>query len=373
MRIGVDARLDAYRSGGIAFYTRHLLAAMAALAPDETFISFQHQRQRGPLIKARNVHRATMFTPPHNRFEPLALPIEMARLRLDVAHFPDFIAPRLRPCPAVITIHDLTFLHYPEILDDEARHFYNQVYASVHHVEAIIAVSAATRDDICRMLDVPVERIDLVYEAAAPCFAPSGATMDKRRRINGHELRAGDFALFVSTLEPRKNIPTLLRALRLCLDRSPATAYRLVLAGARGWRDEPIFATVEELKLSEHVLFLGQVGQEDLLWLYNACRLYVNPSLYEGFGLPLLEALACGAPAVASNTGSLAEVAGEAAMLLPPLEVAAWAEALALLWHDEGRRGEMAQRGPAQAARFSWEQAARATLAIYRRVAGRAA
>lgn len=373
MRIGIDARLYAYRTGGISFYTRHLLAAMATLAPDETFVTLQHHSQRQPLIAAANVRRAAMFTPPHNRFEPLALPVEMARLRLAMAHFPDFIAPRLRPCPAVITIHDLTFLHYPEILDDAARHFYGQVHASVRHADAVIAVSAATRDDICQMLDVPAERIDLVYEAAAPGFVPLEMQAGARRRINGHELRAGDFALFVSTLEPRKNIPTLLRALRLCLDRSPATAYRLVLAGARGWRDEPIFTAVDELKLGAHVLFLGKVAQEDLHWLYNACRLYVNPSLYEGFGLPLLEALACGAPVVASHTGSLVEVAGEAAILLPPLEIEAWAETLARLWQDKPLRAEMAQRGPVQAARFSWERAAHETLAIYRRVVGRAA
>jgi glycosyltransferase involved in cell wall biosynthesis len=141
-----------------------------------------------------------------------------------------------------------------------------------------------------------------------------------------------------------------------------------VIAGARGWRDQEIFETVRDLRLYDALTFLGSVSREELHWLYNACTFYANPSLYEGFGLPVLEALACGAACIVSQSSSLPEVAGQAALLLPPLEVEAWAAAFARLWHDEQERASLAQRGPAQAARFSWQRAARETLAIYRRI-----
>lgn len=368
MRIAIDARLNAYRQGGIAHYTLQLIAAMAPLAGADTLLVLQHLKQRGPLSRAAGLRRATLITPPHHRLEQWTLPAELLRLRPDVLHCPDFIPPLRRPCPAVITIHDLAFRHFPEILDDNARRFYGQVQAAARSAEAIIAVSESTRADIVQLLGVPPERIDVVYEAAAPHFRPLGAARPPSLRVNGHELAADGFLLFVSTIEPRKNIDTLLRALRVCLDRRPAAGYRLALAGNPGWHDAPIYALVRDLRLGDQVCFLGGVGGDALTWLYNACRIYVNPSRYEGFGLPALEALACGAPAAVADTSSLPEVVGDAALRVPPLDVAAWADAIEALWHSPERRADLARRGPAQAARFSWARAAAETLAIYRRV-----
>lgn len=368
MRIGIDARLNAYRQGGIAQYTRLLLEAMAPLAGADTLIALQHRRQAGPLVAAANVCAARLLTPPHNRLEPLALPIELLPRRLDLLHAPDFVAPRLRPCPAVVTIHDLAFIRFPTILDADARRYYSQVRASAHAAQAIIAVSEATRADIVELLGLPPERIDVVYEAAAPLFRPAAVGPGEARLINERRLRAGGFALFVSTIEPRKNLETLLRALRVCIDRHPQAGYRLAIAGARGWLDGPVFELIRELRLGAQIDLLGWPAPDDLVWLYSACRLYLNPSLYEGFGLPVLEALACAAPAIVSDSSSLPEVAGAAARLVPPRDVAAWADTIAALWGDAPARAELSRRGPAQAARFSWERAARATLAIYRRV-----
>ena len=371
MRIGIDARLNAYRQGGIAQYTRLLLAAMAAEAPHEQFVALQHRRQARPLVVAPNVRRAAMLTPPHNRFEQWSLPLELLPQRLDLLHCPDFVAPRYRPCPAVITIHDLAFMKFPAILDDDARRFYGQVRAAAHNAQAVITVSEATRADISTMLELPPARVDVVYEAADTRFAPTLVTSGERRTVGGHELRAGEFLLFMSTIEPRKNLETLLRALRVCLDRAPGVGYQLVAAGGRGWLDEPIYALARELRLGDALVFTGRVELEDQLWLYNACRLYLNPSLYEGFGLPALEALACGAPTVVADTSSLPEVVGDAARLLPARDVDAWAEEIVELWADEAARAELARRGPLRAAAFSWRRAARETLGVYRRVVGR--
>lgn len=371
LRVGLDVRMNAYRRGGIPAYTQHLLAALAALPPQAELFALEHRRQQRPVVEAPTVQRATLHTPPHHRLEQWALPLEVLPLRLDVLHCPDFVAPRRRPCAAVVTVHDLAFLHFPGILDQQAQRYYSQVRASVWHADAVIAVSEATRRDISHLLDLPPERIDVVYEAAAPRFGPLRLPPGATRRINGIALTAGSFALFVSTLEPRKNLPTLLHALHRCATQRPGTSYHLVLAGGRGWNDHEIFATLRDLRLYEQVTLLGGVALDDLHWLYNACRLYVNPSRYEGFGLPALEALACGAPALVSDTSSLPEVVGDAALRVPPLAVDAWAEALARLWHDADLRADLAQRGPERAALFSWERAARETLAIYQRCAAR--
>lgn len=370
MRIAIDARLNAYRQGGIPQYTRQLMTALADVAREDVLISLQHRDHLRPLVVAPNVVRRTVYTPPHHALEQWTLPIEALLARPDVLHCPDFIAPMRRPFPAVVTIHDLAFLHYPQILDDAARAYYGQVKASALRADAVIAVSEATRQDVAQLLDVPAEQIDVIHEAAAPLYGRIELRPGEVRVLDGTPVSAGSFLLFVSTLEPRKNLPTLLKALRICIDRKPAAGYRLVVAGTRGWRDDEIFSTVRDLRLEDYVIFAPRVGQYDLRWLYNACRIYVNPSLYEGFGLPALEALACGAPSLISNTSSLPELVGDSAILLPPTSSEAWADALDALWADDDRRAELRAKGPRQASNFSWQKAAKQTLAIYRRVLG---
>src|SRR4029450_12999666 len=163
MRVAMDARLTAYRQGGIPQYTRQLLTALADVARDDhQFISLQHRDHLRPLAVAPNVARRTVLTPPHHRFEPWAFPLEVLLARPDVLHCPDFIAPVHRPCPAVVTIHDLAFLHYTEILDDAARVYYGQVKSNAARANAIIAVSEATRQDIAQFLDIPIEEIVVI-------------------------------------------------------------------------------------------------------------------------------------------------------------------------------------------------------------------
>lgn len=370
MRVGFDVRLNAYRQGGIPQYSRQLLAALAAAAPAVEFVALQHRKQQQPVVPTAAVRRATLITPPHHRLEWLTLPAEILPRRLSVLHCPDFVVPRYRSVPAVVTIHDLAFLLYPDILDADARRYYGQVRETVQHADAIIAVSTSTRNDICRLLDVPPERIDIIHEAAAPRFHPVPLPPAAVRQINGQRVVADSFVLFVSTLEPRKNLTTLLHALRISLDREPHTPYQLVIAGLPGWNDAPIYQAARDLRLAPHLTWLGGVSQNDLHWLYNACRVYANPSHYEGFGLPVLEALACGAAVLVAATSSLPEVAGDAALLLPADDTHAWADALAQLWHDAAQRHALGRRGVQQAARFSWVRAAHETLAVYRRVAG---
>ncbi len=393
MRVGIDARLNAYRQGGIPQYTRQLLTALAPqVAADhardtlgirrhDELIALQHIRQRTPLLQDALVRgmirHASLVTPPHHRYEQWTLPLELLRYQLDVLHTPDFIVPRYAGCRKVVTIHDLAFLHYPEIVDEAARNYYGQVYDSVRQADAIIAVSQTTRDDICELLDMLPGQVDVVYEAAAPMFCPMDIPEGEMRQVGqGLDgslpppmLQVGRFGLFVSTLEPRKNLPTLLQALYVCQNRRRGETYQLVIAGGRGWYDDSIFSAVRDLALGDVVVFTGQVTMDELLWLYRACRFYANPSLYEGFGLPVVEALACGSPTLVSDGGSLAEIAGDAALVLPPQEVQAWADSIEQVWTDDDLHADLRRRGPSQAARFSWQKAAEETLTIYRRVA----
>lgn len=372
MRIAIDARLNAYRQGGISQYTRQLLTALADAAPDDQFVSLQHRDQLRPLAIAPNVLRRATLTPPHHRLEQWTWPLEVLLARPSVLHSPDFIAPLRRPCPAVVTIHDLAFMHYPEILDEAAGAYYGQVRANTPRADGIIAVSEATRQDIAQFLDIPIEQIDVIYEAAAPLYQRIDLREGEARVLNSTPVEAGTFMLFVSTLEPRKNLVRLLEAFAQLIEQrrhTPHAALTLVIAGRRGWLYEDVFAAIERLQLADHVRMLDFVDDNDLPALYNLAWAFTYPSMYEGFGLPALEALACGTPVLTATNSSLPEVVGDMAVLVRADDVGAIAAGLAQIVDDEPLRARLIAGGPAQARRFSWQQAAAQVLAWYRRLA----
>jgi glycosyltransferase involved in cell wall biosynthesis len=215
---------------------------------------------------------------------------------------------------------------------------------------------------------VPEDKITVVYEAASPIFRPVDREIARQQVRDRHGID-GPFVLFVSTIEPRKNVPTLLRAVWQLMDCYKEDVH-LVLAGGKGWLFEDAFAVVEDLELDSRVHFVGRVSSEDLLYLYNAAELLAHPAFYEGFGLPPLEAMACGLPVVVSNVASLPEVVGDAGLLIDPHDVDELTVAMWRVLNDDGLSQEMREKGLRQAAQFSWERAARETLEIYRLVYG---
>ncbi len=367
MRIAVDARLLYYRQAGIGRYTLCLLQALTQTAPEEQFLLLHDWRQRGLLLEAANLRHVPVYTPSHHHWEETTLPIELFPLRLDLLHSPDFILPTHRAYAGVVTIHDLAFMRFPDLVTTEAARYYGRVRQAAHNAERIIAVSECTRRDILELLDVAEDRVVRIYEAAETSFRPLSLSPEERRTFKGRHLAPERFAFFVGTIEPRKNLPTLLRAFRRMLDLYPDLEPhpRLVIAGEQGWLSEPTFGLVHELKLAREVAFIGAVTQEELVWLHNGARFLVLPSLYEGFGLPALEAMACGTPVIAANAGALPEVVGEAGRLVDPQDVDGWAEQMALLWTDDDLRVELRARGLRRAAQFSWSQAAQETLSVY--------
>lgn len=370
MRIGIDARIVHYARGGISNYVLHLLEALLPLDVDTDYYILHSRKDHSPPLPGPNLYPVACWTPSHHRLERWALGVEVARLRLDLLHTTDFIPPALGYRRSVITVHDLNFLYYPQFLTAESRRYYNQqIEWAVRRTDHILADSHATQCDLISRLGVSSEKVTVVHLAADPAFRPLPET-EARQIVARYGLEPG-YVLFVGTLEPRKNLPGLLRAYRLLLDAQVTTS-PLVLVGGKGWLYDEVFECIETLYLNEKVRLLDDVSDDaDLPALYNAAGVLAMPSFYEGFGLPVLEAMACGTPVVAADRASLPEVAGEAGMLVNPDDLDDIARALARVLTDEPLRARMRELGLAQAARFTWEHTAQATLAVYREVASR--
>lgn len=370
MRIGIDARLVAYQHGGTSTYVRRLAGALAQLDPEDDFTLLQSRRSLKPLAVGPKVRVRPLWTPPHHPLEQWSLPLELALLPLDVLHSPDFIPPFRRRCPAVVTVHDLSFRRYPETKTADSLRYYDQVDRAVADAEAIIAVSEATRADMEELLGVPPERVDVVYHGVDSCYRPMGdrAAVREFCRRRGLPER---FILWVGTLEPRKNLGCLFQALAEMGHQLPDSLGTLVLAGPRGWRWEETEALFQRLDIQRRTIFYGPATEEELRLLYNAAWVFVFPSIYEGFGLPPLEAMACGTPVVASSAPALPEILGDAALYFDPEDTAGLGQHLLRLAEDAPLRESLVRAGLARAGAFRWEETARRTLEVYRKAAAR--
>jgi len=367
MRVGIDARLVYYSRAGIGQYSMRLAEALASLNAHQDEFVLLHSRKDGTqIINGRNFSRASIWTPSHHWAEQATMRLEIGRLNLDLLHSPDFIPPFRRNCKSVITVHDLAFLLYPHFLTKESARYYGQIDQAVRNTDHIIAVSESTRQDTIKLLGVSERKITVIHEAANPIYRQVD-TKEAHRRVSQMYGLDRDYILFVSTIEPRKNLPGLIQAYHK-LRNDYKVSEGLVLAGSQGWLSEEVYNMVEALNLEEHVRFLGRVPSEHLVYLYNAARLLVHPSFYEGFGLPPLEAITCGTPAIVSNVSALPEVVGDAAILVDPHDIDGLTVAMWRVLTDEVLRINLISKGLKRASMFSWRRAAQETLAVYRRV-----
>jgi glycosyltransferase involved in cell wall biosynthesis len=285
---------------------------------------------------------------------------------LGLFHAPGFVLPLFNSLPGVVTVHDLAYLLYPAHFPTKRRHYFQWlVPPSLRRARRIITVSENSKRDLCRLLAVPEEKVRVIYNGVEPQFRVATQPALVERVRAKYELPP-KIVLSVGVLEPRKNLERLVQAFALLRQRG--IEHRLVLVGAAGWGYENLLRLPRELGLDDAVRFLGFVSQADLPLLYNAADLFVYPSLYEGFGLPALEAMACGTPVVVSHVSSLPEVVGDAGVLVDPHSVEGIAEAIYRCLRSDGLREELREAGLKQAARFSWHEAARQTLQVYREV-----
>ncbi|NDJ62168.1 MAG: glycosyltransferase family 4 protein [Chloroflexi bacterium] len=374
MHVGLNAHLHSaragYRSAGIHGYIdgllRHLPAAAAGDPRDWAFSAFVGSAN--PLaIDGVAVRQSRLDTEPPPRrilWEQTLQPWLLGDF--DLYHALAFVAPLLLTTPSVVTVYDLSFMHYPRVLSP-ARRLYLRLFTalSCRRARRVIAISHSTARDLTATLNIPADKIDV---AAPGCdfgfFRPlPPETIAAFRRA--HDLPER-YWLFVGTLEPRKNLPTLLAAYAAL---PPAERLPLIIGGGKGWDYEPIFAAVDDYDLGNTVQFVGFISPELLPLWYNGAQSFVYPSVFEGFGLPVLEAMACGTPVIAAATSSLPEVVGAAGLTVPPHDTGAWTEALRRS-HDAAWRDSARAQGLSAAQRYTWAETARQTLLSYRRAVG---
>ena len=371
LHVGVNAQLlslgESYRSAGINWYLQNLLHHLPQADASMTYTVFAGERRYAgvPGIELRFTRLPTHRPPVRILWEQAIQPWAMRRAAVDLIHAPAFVGPAVGRCPFVVTVHDLSFLLYPQNFRARNRFYLKYLTRlSVRQARRVIAVSESTKQDVIEHYHLPPDKIDVIYNGVDERFRPLPEDQVAGFRARRHLPER--FLLFVGTLEPRKNVARLIEAYaRLPQGRPP-----LMLVGGRGWLYDEVFARIEALGVEDEVHFVGYVPAEELPWWYNAAHLFVYPSLYEGFGLPPLEAMACGTPVVTSKAASLLEVVGQAALTAEATDTEALAAAIDQLLSDEEMRSRMARAGRARAHGFSWARTARQTVDSYRRASG---
>jgi glycosyltransferase involved in cell wall biosynthesis len=369
MRIGMEVSPLIWERTGIQNYLLGLLGGLAAEATGHEFVLYTNRPLPfDPALPP--CFRVSVVDRPSPRFQlwfQTALPMRMKKDRLDVFHGTFYRLPMVLPVPGVLTVHDLSGLLRPE-LHTRKTHLVNRMYpVFIRKAAAVIAVSGATAAELENRFPGTAEKTVVIHEAADPRLAPVTDPGELRRVRLKYSLPER-FILFLGTLEPRKNLAGLLDAFAIA---SPGIPHHLVIAGALGWKTAVMEEKLAASSLRDRILLTGRVPDEDVPGLLSLCEMFVYPSLYEGFGLPVLEAMACGAPVITSNVSSMPEVAGDAALLADPLSPGDLARAIESLARDGDLRRGISRKGLARAAGFSWLRAARETMDVYRSVAGR--
>ncbi len=370
MLIGIDAsRATITRRTGTETYSLHLIRNLIRQGQAHRFRLYTNAAPADGLFEGAGESRSEVRAIPFPRlWTHVRLSAEMLIRPPDVLFVPAHVLPLIHPRRSVVTVHDLGYLAYPEAHKPaERRYLTGSTRWNARQATAVLADSAATKADLVRACGIDGRKVHVVYLGRDETLAP---VRDAARLAAAWERYgiAGRYLLYVGTLQPRKNLARALDAFSRIAGQAGAAGVQLVLAGKRGWLYDDLFAQVGRLGLAERVLFPGYIPDEDLPALLSGALAFIFPSLYEGFGIPVLEAGACGVPVITSNTSSLPEVAGDAALLVDPHDVDAIAEAMLRLVEDDALRAELARRGQENVKRFSWEKCARETLAVLEEV-----
>jgi len=385
MHVVIDARYVSRLQSGVGHYTQRLVGGLAAIDRRNRYTCLVVEGAPDLPIPEPDVPRFARW-PTRVSFENhlagdlwllVYLPLRLRRLATDVYHGPAVFLPLVKlGYRTVVTIHDLVSFLFPRTVPRKyALYMRLMTRLAVRSADRIIAVSGATRDDLTRVLRVPDDKVAVIHEAVAPEFAIPQDAAAVEAVLGRYGIRR-PYCLFVGNLEPRKNLSRLMEAFGLLRARDVrgpdgTAAPQLVLAGTRGWLYNGIFTDVAARGGAGDIVFTGYVPAADLPALYAASACFVFPSLYEGFGLPVLEAMAAGTPVVASQVGAIPEVAGDAALLVDARRPAELAEAMESVLTDRTLRARLVTRGRARASLFTWEAVARDTLAVYESAHGR--
>ncbi len=373
MRIAFDGTTLTPGRTGVGYYTEHLLQHLARevehTGDEIVVLSNQAVDTLQPLPPHVRVHEGHRF-PVRIGWMQLRAARALDAVRPDVAHFTNGMMPIGSPVSTIVTVHDMSLRLYPWC-HPVRRLLLNRplMHVAIRQAEAIVTVSHSARRDLLRLHGVAPERVSVVHEAASPAFCP----ITDRARLDAIRAKYAlppKFVLYVGTIEPRKNLSRLVAAFADA--RAHGIPHHLVCVGPYGWSSRDLSGRIERLGIKDAVHFTGYVDFDDLPAIYSLGDVFVFPSLYEGFGLPVVEAMACGIPVLTSNTSSLGEIAGDAAETIDPTSTDAVADALYRLATDPERRVDLVRRGLERSRRFSWAQAAKDMLAVYHRAAGMA-
>jgi glycosyltransferase involved in cell wall biosynthesis len=378
MRIAIDYSAAVNQHAGIGRLVRNQVMALADVDVDNQYVLVYPKLQESSV---RQFPGATNFGRREVRLGEhwltvlwhralVPLPADWLSGRVELFHSPDFVLPPLRHARGVLTVHDLAFLMHPECADSRLRAYLDDVVPrSVRRADFVIADSENTRNDLVVLLGVRADRVEVVPGGVEPRFRPVSdpeLLAQARERLG---VGTAPFILAVGVLEPRKNLTTLMDAFAELKRRGTLPDLKLVLAGGRGWLVDGILEHQAASKVRDDILFPGFIADELLPAVYSAAQVLAFPSLYEGFGLPVLEAMACGTPVVSSNASCLPEVAAGAAIMVEPTDTEALTDALERVLDDDVLRADLSRKGIERARRYSWKAAAERLLRVYMRVA----
>lgn len=365
--IGIDARLTYYRIGGISTYIRRTISALEQLHTNHHYTVFKSRKATDSLVD--HFDSVKLWTPSHHRIERLAMSVELFRHQLDLFHSPDFIPPYRGANHHVITVHDLTFMHYPEYITDNSRRYYNdQIQSAVQQADHILSDSESTKQDMINMLNVPADKITVHMLGVDEKFKPR-PPQDTKPVIDALGLPDSYF-LVVGTIEPRKNIVGLAKAYRDLLTEIP-DAPPIAIVGRPGWHYDQLMTDIKAVGINDHLLFATDVNDEQLVALYNHALTVITPSFYEGFGLPALEGMACGTVPIVSDVSSLPEITGDVGLLIDPHDTTTITDAMKKVLTDSNWCQEQSQAGIQRAKQFTWDKTARIVYETYQSVLGR--
>ena len=361
--VGFEATsLEVAKRSGVSQYTARLLKALIEQGGGWRYRLLSSRELCG-VIPEGALYSATMRFPNKTIWMQVLLPLILSRLRLPLCHFTNFLAPLKAPCPYLVTIHDMSLFIHGEMHTRKSLWSVRSLLPLVaRRADAIIAVSESARRDILSVLRVPAQKVRVIHEAAGEEYRVLDRPGELHRVSATYGLQ-DPFILSVGTIEPRKNLQRLLLAYARL--KQAGQKETLLLVGQLGWKYQGVLREIERLGLQDRVRILGYVPDADLPAIYNLARALAFPSLYEGFGLPILEAMACGTPVLTSNCSSMPEVAGEAAVLVDPCSQESLTEGLHRILQDASFREQLRAAGFKRAAQFSWSRAAAETTRLY--------
>ncbi len=367
-RIAIDARK--LHDFGIGTYIRNLLKQLARIDQDTEYVLLCRPEDcEGVQALGPNFRPVPERAGNYSLSEQVRIPLALRRNRVDLFHAPHYVLPPLVPCRSVVTIHDCIHLMFPQYLPNRLAWFYarGSMAAASRRAHRILTVSETSKQDIMRLLDVPAEKITVIYNAIDERFheaPPEDAVQRVRERYQLHD----PFLLYAGNVKPHKNIDRLIEAFAIVHERG-FDRVKLIVIGDEISRYVGLRRKILRHKLHQHIRFLGFQPQDTLAVMYRLATAFVFPSLYEGFGLPPVEAMASGTPVITSNVSSLAEVAGDAAMLVDPYSPEAIADGIMQVLSDEALRKDLSARGLVRARSFSWETSVRRVHEIYADIA----